>query len=223
MGSAVKSGDVLGVVIAGGRSVRFGGEKSIAILAGKPLLMWAVGRLQRSCRVVAVNARPGTEAEALARSAGLPVLHDIEGDAAGPLAGVKVGLMWARDQGAPSIAVSPCDVPMLPYDLYPKLMTAAGSGAAIAQSEGRKQSLCSVWPVSALPMLEEALTDGRHPATWMMLERLGASPVNFHSAAAFANINTRIDLAVLAGRLEEESALQIPRPAEEDCVPHYHR
>jgi molybdenum cofactor guanylyltransferase len=223
MGNAVKSDGVLGVVIAGGRSVRFGGEKSVAVLAGKPLLMWAVGRLQRSCSIVAVNARPGTEAEALAGSAGLPVLHDVEGDAAGPLAGVKVGLRWARDQEARSIAVSPCDVPMLPSDLYPKLIAAAGSGAAIAQSEDRKQPLCSVWPVSALALLEEELTGGRHPATWMMLERLNATAVRFHSAAAFANINTRIDLAVLAGRLEEEATSATHRPPEEDCVPHHRR
>jgi molybdopterin-guanine dinucleotide biosynthesis protein A len=223
MGNAVKPDGVLGVVIAGGRSVRFGGEKSVAVLAGKPLLMWAVGRLQRSCSIVAVNTRPGTEAEALARSAGLPVLHDIDGDAAGPLAGVKVGLRWARDQGALSIAISPCDVPMLPFDLYPRLIAAAGSGAAIAESEDRKQPLCSVWPLSALPLLEEELTGGRHPATWMMLERLNANVVKFHSAAAFANINTRIDLSVLAGRLEEESSRPTYRPPEEDCVPHYHR
>ncbi|MBS0418794.1 MAG: molybdenum cofactor guanylyltransferase [Proteobacteria bacterium] len=213
---------VVGVVIAGGRSVRFGGEKSVAVLAGKPLLMWAVGRLQRSCRVVAVNTRAGTEAEALAQSAGLPVLHDEPGDALGPLAGVKVGLIWAEAQGVQSLAVSPCDAPMLPHDLYPKLIAAAGAGAAIAQSEERLQPLCSVWPVSALPLLREELADGRHPATWMMLERLQAQHVHFHSAAAFVNINTRIDLAVLAGRLEEAAA-QTPRSDDEDCVPHYHR
>lgn len=220
---AVQSDNVVGVVIAGGRSVRFGGEKSVAVLAGKPLLMWAVGRLQRSCRRVAVNTRAGTEAEALAQSAGLPVLYDEPGDALGPLAGVKVGLMWAQEQGAQSLAVSPCDVPMLPSDLYPKLIAAAGSGAAIAETEERQQPLCSVWPVSALPMLREELTDGRHPATWMMLERLQAQHVRFHSAAAFANINTRIDLAVLAGHLEQAAATRNPRSADDDCIPHHQR
>ncbi len=71
------SGGVVGVVIAGGRSVRFGGEKAVAGLAGKPLLMWAAERLARSCVTVAINARPDTEAEALARAEGLTVLHDM--------------------------------------------------------------------------------------------------------------------------------------------------
>ena len=83
------SSAVVGLVLAGGRSVRFGGEKAVAELDGKPLLAWAVDRLRSVCASVAVNARPGTETELLARALALPVLHDEAGDATGPLAGVK--------------------------------------------------------------------------------------------------------------------------------------
>jgi molybdenum cofactor guanylyltransferase len=193
--------DVLGVVIAGGRSVRFGGEKAVALLAGRPLLMWAVQRLQRSCAVVAVNARPGTEAEALARTENLPVLHDVAGDAAGPLSGVKVGLLRAREQGARAIAVSPCDVPLLPDDLFARLIEAAGSGASMAETVEGHQPLCAVWPVSALEKVTQALEGGAHPATWRMLDSLGATRVRFPDAAAFANVNTRADLEAIAARL----------------------
>lgn len=193
---------IVGIVIAGGRSTRFGGEKAAAVLAGKPLLMWAVERLQRVCRVVAVNTRPATETDALAREAGLPIIHDVEGDPLGPLSGVKVGLMWAKDQGAQQLAVSPCDVPMLPADLFPKLIQAAGKGAAMAETEERPQPLSAVWPISALPTVSDALQDGHHPATWMMLERIGAQRVRFDRSEDFANINTRIDLATLAARFE---------------------
>jgi molybdenum cofactor guanylyltransferase len=199
------AGSVVGVVIAGGRSVRFGGEKAVAVLAGQPLLLWAVRRLQRSCPAVAVNARPGTEAAALAQAEGLPVLHDAPGDPAGPLSGVKAGLAWAQEIGAVAVAVSPCDVPLLPDDLFTRLISAANSGAAIAEtSDGRRQSLCSVWPVSALAKVTAALMGGAHPPTWLMLETIGATPVHFQSPEAFANINTRADLAAIAGRIEKE-------------------
>ena len=210
------AGSVVGVVIAGGRSVRFGGEKAVAVLAGQPLLLWAVRRLQRSCTAVAVNARPGTEAAALAQAEGLPVLHDAPGDPAGPLSGVKAGLAWAQELGAVAIAVSPCDVPLLPDDLFTRLIDAANGGAAIAEtSDGRRQSLCSVWPVSALAKVTAALTGGAHPPTWLMLETIGATPVHVQSAEAFANINTRADLAAIAGRLEKEDwerSARIKRP-----------
>ena len=191
-----------GVVLAGGRSVRFGGEKAAALLAGKPLLLWAAQRLQRSCTVVAINARPGSEAQGIAESAGLPVLHDLAGDAAGPLAGVRVGLAWAKEQGAPVLAVSPCDAPLLPEDLFARLLAAAGDAAAMAETSDGPQSLCAVWPVSALAALSEALAGGAHPATWRMLDSIGARRVRFERAEAFANLNTRADLAAVAERLE---------------------
>jgi molybdenum cofactor guanylyltransferase len=196
------SGRVIGVVIAGGRSVRFGGEKAVAKLAGKPLLIWAAERLARSCLAVAINARPDTEAEALARAEGLTVLHDMPGDASGPLAGVKVGLQWAQELGASAVAVSPCDVPLLPDNVFARLIQEAGTGAAMAETAEGHQPQCAVWPVSALPKLTAALANGAHPPTWLMLESIGAVRVRFSPSEAFANVNTRADLAAIAGRLE---------------------
>lgn len=197
---------VAGVVIAGGRSVRFGGEKAAAELAGKPLLLWAVRRLQSACAPVAVNTRPGTQTEALAQTEGLPVLHDTPGDAAGPLAGVRVGLEWAQRLGARSLAVSPCDAPLLPDDLFTRLAAAAGAGAgagaAMAETPEGRQPLCAIWPVTALPVVVAALADGAHPPTWRVLESIGAVHVRFPDAGAFANLNTRADLAAIAGRYQ---------------------
>jgi molybdopterin-guanine dinucleotide biosynthesis protein A len=189
---------VVGLVLAGGRSVRFGGEKAVALLDGKPLLAWAAERLRSVCANVGANVRTGTEVEAVARALGLPVLHDEAGDAAGPLAGVKVGLIWAKAQGARTLAVSPCDAPSLPDDLYIRLLERAGDGAAMAETSEGRQPLCAVWPVSALPAVREALAGGAHPPTWQLLERLGAHKVPFARADQFANINTRDDLAAVA-------------------------
>ena len=191
---------VAGLVVAGGRSVRFGGEKAAALLAGQPLLTWAARRLQGACGEVAVNARTGSETEALARATGLGVLHDAAGDPDGPLSGVKAGLAWAAAQGARSLAVSPCDAPLLPEDLFVRLIEAAGQGAAMAVTAEGRQPMCAVWPVSALAWLTEALAGGAHPPTWRTLESLGAAQVRFDPPEAFANVNTREDLEVVARR-----------------------
>ena len=44
----------------------FGEEKAAALFRGKPLLIWAVERLQEACAVVAVNAPAGSAADAAA-------------------------------------------------------------------------------------------------------------------------------------------------------------
>lgn len=187
-----------GLVIAGGRSVRFGSEKACALLGGKPLLLWAVERLGSACSVVAVNARPGTEAEKLARARGLAVLHDAAGDASGPLAGVRAGLEWAGGLKLRTLAVSPCDAPLLPADLYTRLIAAAGDGAAMAETDDGPQPMCALWPVSALGALEAALAGGAHPAIWRTLDSIGARRVRFENAGAFANVNTQQELAAVA-------------------------
>jgi molybdopterin-guanine dinucleotide biosynthesis protein A len=191
---------VVGLVLAGGRSVRFGGEKAVALLDGRPLLAWAADRLRTVCNEVAINVRPGTEAEAAAKKLEFATLHDEPGDASGPLAGVKVGLIWAEGRGATTLAVSPCDAPLLPHDLYVRLLAGADGGAALAETSEGRQPLCALWPVTALPAVREALADGAHPPTWQMLERVGARKVMFDDSRAFANINTRDDLAAVEAR-----------------------
>jgi molybdopterin-guanine dinucleotide biosynthesis protein A len=192
---STSSDAVVGLVLAGGRSVRFGGEKAVAHFDGRPLLAWAADRLRTVCRTVAINVRPGTEAESVTKALGLPALYDEAGDALGPLAGVKVGLIWAEEQGARTLAVSPCDAPLLPDDLYVRLLEQTQGGAAMAETSDGRQPLCALWPVTALPAVREALADGAHPPTWQMLERIGAHKVWFDPPEAFANINTRDELA----------------------------
>ena len=188
---------VVGLVLAGGRSVRFGGEKAVATLEGRTLLEWAAERLRSVCGSVAINVRKGSQAEAVAQARGLPTLYDEAGDALGPLAGVKVGLVWAEEQGAGLLAVSPCDAPLLPDDLYVRLLERADGGAAMAETRDGRQPLCALWPVTALPAVRDALAGGAHPPTWQMLERIGARKVLFDNPEAFANINTREDLATV--------------------------
>lgn len=159
------------------------------------MLLWAVERLAGACSIVAVNARAGTAAEALARTHGLNVVHDVAGDPDGPLAGVKAGLLWASGLGFSHLAASPCDVPLMPGDLYMRLQAAAGEGAAYAITSEGRQPQCAIWPVCSLPVLAAALAGGAHPPTWRMLEKVGAVQVLFEPAERFANLNTREDLA----------------------------
>ena len=102
----------------------------------------------------------------------------------GPLAGVKAGLIWAEEQGARTLAVSPCDAPLLPDDLYVRLLERADGGAAMAETARRPPAaLRACGPSTALPLVREALAGGAHPPTWQMLERLGARKVFFETSA----------------------------------------
>jgi molybdopterin-guanine dinucleotide biosynthesis protein A len=77
----------------------------------------------------------------------------------------------------------------------------------VETSEG-DQPLCALWPVSALEKVTDALQGGRHPATWRLLQSLGATRVRFQDPRQFANVNTQADLAVIA----QELAQRTPNP-----------
>jgi molybdopterin-guanine dinucleotide biosynthesis protein A len=188
-------GIVTGLVLAGGRSSRFGADKALAPLRGCSLLERAVQTLTPSTSDIAVNAQPGSGAEADARRQGLSVVHDQAGLPRGPLAGIVAGLEWSRSLEAQWMISLPCDVVSVPSYALESLIAAAGkaNGAYVVTAQG-PQSLCAVWPVENKEALEAALITGMHPPVRDILRLMGASAISFDEAGAFLNINTKDDL-----------------------------
>jgi molybdopterin-guanine dinucleotide biosynthesis protein A len=188
---------IYGLVLAGGRSSRFGQEKAAAEVAGRPMLAWVLDVLGPACVEVAVSAKPGSLASTLAERAAHPVLSDQACDPQGPLAGVRAGLLWAKAKGADLLASAPCDAPFLPPDLVASLAQgwSPGDGARVAVSPCGLEPVCALWPVAALDLIHEALAGGRHPPIRHVLEQLRGVEVRFPDAHAFANLNTPADYA----------------------------
>lgn len=185
---------IAGLVLAGGKSLRFGSEKAGALFEGRPLLDWSLDLLTDPCEALAVSAAADSEAARLAHRKGVPVLVDGPGDPDGPLSGVKAGLVWASSLGAAWLAVVPCDTPRLPDDLVTRLRDGMGAApAAFAETSGGQHPLCSIWSVALLRPLSDALAE-RHPPARRFLADVGAAMVWFEPADAFANMNRPGDL-----------------------------
>ena len=83
---------ITGIVLAGGRSTRFGSDKLIASYRGQPLLHHAALRVAEVCDDVVVVLAPGTDGAGL--PPGIRTTNDpTEGE--GPLAGLHTGLLAA--------------------------------------------------------------------------------------------------------------------------------
>lgn len=186
----IRAADIVGLVLAGGRSRRFGSEKAVAPYEGRLLLDRCLEPLA-SCRLQAINAASGSGAAARAGALGLAVLSDAPDDPKGPLAGVRAGLVWARQAGAGWLATTPCDTPDLPGDLVTRLAEAsAGGPGAYAVSPDGRQPLCALWSADLLAPLSAMMAHG-HPPVRDLQDRLGLRPVAFAEAAAFRNLNQR--------------------------------
>ena len=140
---------VSGIVLAGGRSTRFGSDKLIAHYAGRPLVHLPIEVLTGICDEVVVVLAPGDAGAWL--PAGVTVANDpTEGE--GPLAGLHAGLMAAvRSESA---VVVGGDMPELqPAVLREMLQVLAGpdvEAVALADGERPRPLPCVLrtWPAA---------------------------------------------------------------------------
>ncbi len=188
-----------GLLIAGGRSTRFGAEKAVAIFDGAPMID-RIAQLFADLPAYAISARPGSGAEARGRAARIEVVSDDPTLPSGPLAGLLSGLAWARRRGFAFLASAPCDAPCLPANLVARLAQGIGGArAAFAVTDAGQHPLCALWSVGVHDTLRAQLQAGRHPSVRAFLAEIGAIPVHFDEARAFANANTVEALAALEG------------------------
>jgi molybdopterin-guanine dinucleotide biosynthesis protein A len=148
-----------GVVLAGGKSTRFGSDKASALLRGRPLLQWMVDAVTAECAPLVVVRAPGQELPALAWApAPVLVVEDFAAEQ-GPVAGLISGLRAAKTAAA---FVTSCDAPLLRTAVIRGLGEALGeSEAAVPRVDGRAQPLLAVYRVApALRALEAAYQSG---------------------------------------------------------------
>jgi molybdopterin-guanine dinucleotide biosynthesis protein A len=188
--------NVTGLILAGGKSSRFGSDKALALLRGQSLLERAATTLTPWASEVIISAAAGSPVEIEADRLGFSVVPDQTDIISGPLAGILAGLEWSARSDAKWMFSLPCDVVNLPRDAFSRLLSraAAANGAYAVTSQG-PQSLCAIWPVKAKDTLRSTLGSQKHPPVRDFANLLGAEPVRFDGDGAFLNINTQGDLA----------------------------
>jgi molybdopterin-guanine dinucleotide biosynthesis protein A len=197
---SVPSADVIGIVLAGGASSRFGSDKLAASLDGRPLLHHALEAVAQVAGSILVVVAP----EALSPSIPVALTGRVAfaRDAAahgGPLAGLSAGLAAidtsVRDEAPPIALVVGGDMPSLVPDVLrllvqalaadpsPDVMTLAASRPAplpMAVRPGAGRTAVGAILVSggrrSLMALVAALPSATVPAgAWRALDPAGAS------------------------------------------------
>lgn len=188
-----------GVLLAGGQSQRMGGgDKTLRLLAGKPILAHVIERAKPQVDALVLNANGDP-----ARFApfGLPVIADDITGFAGPLAGVLAGLDWAAQHlpEAELVASFATDAPFLPRDLVRRLAVALEEGGfdlACAQSNGQAHPVFGLWQVSLRDDLRAALKGGlRKVDQWTRRFKLVEVEFLAEPVDPFFNANRPEDLA----------------------------
>ncbi len=167
---------ILGAVLAGGQSRRFGSDKAVAMLRGRTLIDWTAEALAAWTERMIICGREGG-------------LMDRPGPDLGPLGGLNAALHFARAQGFDAVLSAPCDTPFLPADALRQLC------AAKAPAFLKALPVVGVWPTMLADRLDLHLSGSdRSMRCWA--SAVGATPI--HLDTPIANVNRPGDLQSLA-------------------------
>ena len=169
---------LLGAVLAGGRSRRFGSDKALAMMPdGRTLMAHAVAAIAPHVETVLVCGRSAD---------GLTGLADRPAPDMGPLGGLNAALHYARDEGYDAVLTTGCDMPVYPAGLADALI---GDGAAVLKG----QQLAGYWPVELADELDAHLAEDNNRSIYGWLDRIGARIVEWPDIL-LPNINRPEDM-----------------------------
>jgi len=192
---SLKDSELTSVIIAGGKSLRFGEPKSLSMFNGKLLIQYSIDvadKISNKKLIVYGNDNHFQDFQTIT----IPDVHKN----CGPLSGIFSALIYIQDGW---IATIPCDTPFLISEIYEKLVSAKdGFKPVIASSPSGLEPLIGLWHTSATNQIEKAILNKQFRII-DVLEKLNFVKVPFSTKhiknykQVFFNINTKSDLKLL--------------------------
>lgn len=170
---------ILGAVIAGGQSSRFGSDKAVALWQGVPLIEHVIAQLGPVVDELVVCGR------AFGGRDGIP---DRPAAGLGPLGGLNAALHHAAALGFDAVITAGCDTPLLPARLLQRL-SASTQAAYVAALP-----IIGVWPASLAHALDDFLAQDRKHAIKAWAATVSAEAIDW---PALPNVNVPDDIAGL--------------------------
>ncbi len=182
---------VTGIILAGGKSSRFGSNKALFEYQGKKLVEYSIATLQPICGQILLSTN---EPEKYAFT-GLPTVPDLF-PGCGPVAGIHAGLEQSKSEHHLVIG---CDLPWLDTRLFDFILGCSpGYQVVMPMHKGFKETMASYYHKSCVETLERAL-QGKQYKIFDAIAPLKTfypeiDKQDFYSEKLFANVNYREDI-----------------------------
>ena len=188
--------NIIGIILAGGKSSRFGEDKSNIKLGNKTLLDHTVDRIEKEFSevlIVSNNKKHNYKNEKI-----YTVKDCIEGQL-GPLVGILTAMKWVKEnkKNYKWIASFPCDTPFFDISLINKLKlkTKETSKKLIfLNSDKKRHNIFGLWSMDLIETLEKDIKNSfRKVEIWA--DKVGYESININTEEfdKFLNINTKED------------------------------
>tara|TARA_Y100000741_G_C18188841_1_gene532631 strand:+ start:393 stop:998 length:606 start_codon:yes stop_codon:yes gene_type:complete len=188
--------NILPVVLAGGKSERFGEDKSQVKLAGKILIDYILSELNEEFDEILIVANNSIQHLS---SKKILQIKDCKKNM-GPLAGVLSAMKWIKENNKNYkwISTFPSDTPFFKIKIFNEFLGKVNereSELFFMNSGEKRHNIFGLWSVNLLNQLEKDLENGaRKVEKWA--NNIGVKIVNmsFEKKDPFFNINTKNDL-----------------------------
>ena len=189
--------NILGIILAGGKSSRFGEDKSTAKLGDKTLLDHTVNKIENEFNEILVISN---NKEFNFKNNKIHVVEDcIEGQL-GPLVGILTAMKWVKknNKNYKWIASFPCDTPFFDMKFISELkikIKETSKKLIFLNSDKKRHNIFGLWSVDLIETLEEDIKNGlRKVEIWA--DKIGYENININTKEfdMFLNINTKEDL-----------------------------
>ena len=190
--------NILGSILAGGKSKRMGEDKLFLNLNNKTLIEYTIDKVKKYLNELIIITN--NENEFFEKNNLITVKDCIEGQL-GPLVGILTAMKWAKENSPKCswVASFPCDTPFFPEIIIPKFIEESKKRESLilcASSHGRKHNIFGLWSLDLYDKLHNDLVNNkvRKVQDWTKANNIKNLEFKFKDYDPFFNVNTAEDL-----------------------------
>ena len=198
--------NILGTVLAGGKSQRFGEDKSQVRLEGTLLIDYILSEIKDEFKEILIVSNNKIQFK---NSEKISMIADFE-KGQGPLGGVLSAMKWVKQKNKDYkwISTFPVDTPFFKREILQKFfkeIKIEESRLFFIKSNNTRHNIFGLWSIDLLGELEEDLKKGdRKVELWANKVGVKVIDMKFINEDPFFNINTKEDLEKAKERLSND-------------------
>ena len=192
----MEENNILAVVLAGGKSKRFGEDKNQIKLGKKTLLDHVLSKISEKFDEIVIVSSHNKK---ITQSENITVIPDCFDDL-GPLAGVLSSMKWVKENNKMYkwVATFPSDTPFFETSIieeYKKRVNRNESLLYFAKSNNKRHNIFGLWSIDLLKTLENDLIKNNFRKVEDWANKIGVKTIDIKITKfdPFFNINTKED------------------------------
>jgi molybdopterin-guanine dinucleotide biosynthesis protein A len=192
----MEDNNILAVVLAGGKSKRFGEDKNQIKLGDKTLLEHVLSKINNKFEEILIVSSHNLE---IKKSENITIIPDCFDDF-GPLAGVLSSMKWIKENQKQHkwVATFPSDTPFFDISIieeYKKSISINDSSLYFIKSNNKRHNIFGLWSIDLLDVLENDLKNNNFRKVEDWADKIGVKTIDIevNEFDPFFNINTKED------------------------------